>query len=49
MIITALFETIETGVVQSTTVECQNYTAGFEQLKRTLPEGMKLLSVRPGR
>lgn len=49
MIITAMLETIETGAIETTTVECQDYTAGFEQLKRTLPEGTRLLSVRPER
>ncbi|SEE18598.1 hypothetical protein SAMN04489740_0837 [Arthrobacter alpinus] len=49
MIITAMFENIETGDVETTAVECQNYTAGFEQLKRTQPEGGRLVSVRPER
>ncbi|MEV8181249.1 hypothetical protein [Specibacter sp. NPDC078692] len=49
MIITALLEVIETGAVESTSVECQDYTAGFEELRRTLPEGVNLLSVRPER
>lgn len=49
MIINAMLETIETGAVETTTVECQDYTSGFEQLKRTLPEGGRLLSVRPER
>lgn len=49
MTITAILETVETGAVETTTVECQDYTSGFEQLKRTLPEGMRLLSVRPER
>ncbi len=49
MIITALLQPIEGGAVESTTVECQDYTSGFEQLKRTLPEGMRLLSVNPQR
>lgn len=49
MTITATLETIETGSIETMTVECQDYTAGFEQLKRTLPEGMRLLSVRPER
>ncbi|WP_170835468.1 hypothetical protein [Arthrobacter alpinus] len=49
MIITAMFETIETGAIETTTVECQNYTQGFEQLKRTMPERARLVSVRPER
>lgn len=49
MIIKATLETIETGAVEETTVECQDYTSGFEQLKRTVPEGMRLLNVRPER
>ena len=49
MIIKATLETIETGAVETTTVECQDYTAGFEQLRRTVPEGMRLLSVRSER
>lgn len=49
MIITALLQSLEGGAVESTTVECQDYTQGFEQLKRTLPERMRLLSVRPER
>lgn len=49
MIITALLQPIDGGPVESTTVECQDYTAGFEQLERTLPDGVRLLSVRPER
>ena len=49
MIITATLENIATREVETTTVECQNYTAGFEQLKRTLPEGVRLISVLPQR
>ncbi|WP_170835428.1 hypothetical protein [Arthrobacter alpinus] len=49
MIITALVETIETGALEVTSVDCKDYTSGFEQLKRTLPEGVRLVSVRPER
>ena len=49
MIIKATLEHIETGAVEETVVECQDYTAGFEQLRRTVPEGMRLLNVRPER
>lgn len=49
MTMTATLETIETGAVETTTVECQDYTSGFEQLKRTLPEGVRLLSLLPVR
>ncbi|SEE29218.1 hypothetical protein SAMN04489740_1059 [Arthrobacter alpinus] len=49
MMITALVETIETGALEVTSVECQDYTQGFEQLKRTLREGVRLVSVRPER
>ena len=49
MIIKATLETIETGAMEETVVECQDYTSGFEQLKRTLPDGTRLLSVRPER
>lgn len=40
MTITATLETIET-----TAVECQDYAAGYAQLQRTLPEGVRVLSV----
>ena len=49
MIIKATLETIETGAIEETVVECQDYTSGFEQLRRTVPEGMRLLNVRPQR
>lgn len=49
MIITATLETIETGELVTTTVECMDYTSGFEQLRHMLPEGARLLSVRPQR
>ena len=49
MIIKATLQHIETGTVEETMVECQDYTAGFEQLRRTVPEGMRLVSVRPER
>ncbi|WP_104086580.1 hypothetical protein [Arthrobacter sp. GMC3] len=49
MIIKAILETIETGAVEETTVDCADYTAGFAQLQRTVPKGMRLVSVRPER
>lgn len=49
MIIKAMLETIETGAIEETVVECQDYTAGFQQLQRTMPEGSRLLWVRPER
>lgn len=49
MIIKAMLQTIETGTIETTMVECQDYTAGFEQLRRTIPEGSRLLSVLPER
>lgn len=49
MIIKAMLETIDTGALEETTVECQDYTDGFAQLRRTLPEGSRLLWVRPER
>lgn len=49
MIITALLQHIESGATEETVVECQDYTSGFDQLRRTVPEGMRLVSVRPER
>ncbi|WP_165788142.1 hypothetical protein [Arthrobacter glacialis] len=49
MIIAATLENIETGAVEVTEVECQNYTDGFAQLRRTVQEGMRLPSVLPKR
>ncbi|MCQ9162956.1 hypothetical protein [Arthrobacter sp. STN4] len=49
MIITATLETIETDAIEHTEVECQGYAAGFDQLRRTVPEGSRLLSVRVAR
>lgn len=49
MIIKALLQVVDTGAVEETVVECKDYTSGFEQLKRTSPEGMQLLSVSPQR
>lgn len=49
MIITAILETIGTGELDTTTVECQDYTAGFEQLRRMVPEGVRLLNFRTQR
>lgn len=46
MTITATLETIETGTIESSTVECQDYASGYSQLQRTLPEGVRMLSVR---
>lgn len=45
MTITATLETIEGGAIDTTTVECQDYDAGYAQLQRTLPEGVRILSV----
>ena len=46
MTITATLETIETGAVDSATVDCEDYASGYGQLQRTLPEGVRMLSVR---
>lgn len=46
MTITATLETIETGTIESSTVECQDYPSGYGQLQRTLPDGVRMLSVR---
>jgi len=49
MIITATLEGLAAGTVETTEVACQEYKAGFEQLRRTTPEGCRLLSVRVAR
>lgn len=45
MTITATLENIDTKAIETTQVECQDYDAGYAQLQRTLPEGMRILSV----
>lgn len=46
MTIIGTLETIETGALELTTSECQNYATGLAAMRRTLPEGMRLLNVR---
>ena len=45
MTITATLETVDGGSIETTAVECQDYAAGYAQLQRTLPEGVRILSV----
>lgn len=45
MIIKAMLETVDTGATEETTVECQDHTSGFEQRRRTVPDGVRLLGV----
>ena len=46
MKIIGILETIETGAVEEIESECVDYRHGFEALRRLLPEGIRLLSVR---
>lgn len=46
MQIIGILETIDTGVIEITTVDCQDYREGVGAIRRTLPEGVQLLSVR---
>lgn len=46
MIITGTLESIDTSAIETTTSECQNYASGFAAMRRTLPEGVRLLNVR---
>ena len=49
MIIHATLETIEGGSIAVTQLDCKDYHAGFEQLRATVPEGQRLISVRVDR
>ncbi len=46
MKITGILETIETGAIEQTESECADYRQGFDAMRRLLPEGVRLLSVR---
>ncbi|MCC9068781.1 hypothetical protein [Arthrobacter cryoconiti] len=48
MIITGTLENIETGAIETTTLDCEDYAAGFAAMRRTLPEGVRLISVLVG-
>jgi hypothetical protein len=39
-------ETIETGTIEQTESECSDYRQGFDAMRRLLPDGVRLLSVR---
>lgn len=39
-------EHIESGDIEQTEVDAADYQAGLDALRRTLPEGVRLLSVR---
>lgn len=45
MIIHGTLQNIETGALEVTQVECEVYQAGYDQMLRTVPEGMRLLHV----
>ena len=44
--IIGILETIETGAIEQTESECADYRLGFDAMRRLLPEGVRLLSVR---
>ncbi|MGO4382636.1 hypothetical protein [Specibacter sp. RAF43] len=46
MIIIVTLEEITSGGISETEMECTVFLEGFEALKRTLAEGVRLLSVR---
>lgn len=46
MIITGTLQTIDTGAIETTTSECQNYATGYAAMRRPLPQGVRLLNVR---
>ncbi|WP_181034069.1 hypothetical protein [Arthrobacter sp. GMC3] len=35
-----------TGPIEETAVECEDYHEGFAAMRRTLPEGQRILSIR---
>lgn len=45
MTIHGTLQNIETGALEVTQVECAEYQPGYDQMVRTVPEGMRLLSV----
>jgi Tfp pilus assembly protein PilN len=47
--ITGTMEHIENGTIEQTEVDAADYQAGMDALRRTLPEGVRLLSVRVDR
>ena len=46
MRIIGTLETIETGAVEQTESACSDYQQGIDAMRRLLPEGVRLLSVR---
>ena len=46
MRIIGTLETVETGVIEQTESECADYRQGYDAMRRLLPEGVRLLSVR---
>ncbi|NVN00855.1 hypothetical protein [Arthrobacter sp. SDTb3-6] len=46
MKIIGALETIETGAIERTESECTDYRHGIDALRRLLPDGVRLLSVR---
>ena len=49
MKIIGIVETIETGAIEPTESDCTDYRHGFEAMRRMLPEGVRLISVRAER
>lgn len=41
-----IIEHVESGDVERTEVDAANYRAGVDAMRRTLPEGYRLLSIR---
>ncbi|MCQ9165461.1 hypothetical protein [Arthrobacter sp. STN4] len=46
MKIIGTLEHIESGAIEQTEVEAADYQAGLDAMRRTLPDGLRLLSVR---
>jgi hypothetical protein len=42
MKIIGVLETIETGVIEQTHSDCNDYRQGFDAMRRTLPDGVRL-------
>lgn len=42
-------ENIESGTIEQSEVDAADYYAGLDAMRRTLPEGVRLLSVRVDR
>lgn len=49
MKIIGTLEHIERGTIEQTEVDAADYPAGLDAMRRTLPEGVRLLSVRVDR